>query len=150
MRKSVTLSYIILIGLVLLCSCDLRAAPDSYEDTFIHTHASVAFTVQWEDEFVRQVKAVRPDVIEIHTSFVLNPDTVDDQKVRKSLFHALRAKELADELDFNLSLTINLAASWRANTYDNDERFVFRINPDGSQRGSLGQKAPVYKRTCRR
>ena len=140
MRMSVTLSYISLIGLVLLCSCELRAAPDSYEDTFIHTHASVAFTVQWEDEFVRQVKAVKPDVVEIHASQVLDPEKLDEQYVKKRLYHILRAKELSEAYDFNLALTINLAASWNTRVYDNDDRFVYRINPDGSRAGRWGKK----------
>jgi hypothetical protein len=132
-----TTSLIGMLGIVLVAAHQTKSAPQSYEDTFIHTHVSVPFNVQWADEFVRQVKAVKPDVVEVHATQVLDPDETD---VRKKLFHVLYAKKLSEELGFNLSLTINLAATWYAKDYDNDERFVYRINPDGSRAGRWGRK----------
>ena len=133
-------SLISMLGIILLAACQAQTAPQSYEDTFIHTHVSVAFTVQWADEFVRQVKAVKPDVVEIHATRVLDPEKMDEKDIQKALIHMRRAKQLSEEHDFNLALTINLAAGWYAREYDNDERFVYRINPDGSRAGRWGKK----------
>jgi len=137
-RSAISLSGV--MGIVLLCASHTHAVPPSYEDTFIHTHVSVGYTAQWADEFVRQVKAVKPDVIEIHATRLLDPKKLSDQEVKKQLFHTLHAKQLSEELEFNLALTINLAATWMAKDYDNDERYVYRVNPDGSRAGRWGKK----------
>ena len=116
---------------VLLASSGTGLAEDTpadwYRNTFIHSHISISFNNAWAEEFQSQVQAVQPDVIEFHSS---NESGWPNYRL---------AKRLSQRLGFGLSMTINRAGSWRPE-YDEDPRFVLRINADGSRAGRWGKK----------
>lgn len=129
------LAWIVAAGLIVSLVGRGHAAPIKYEDTFIHTHVSIPFSKAWADEFIEQVREVRPDVVEVHATRLLDPE-VD---IRKQLASSLYAKQLSEQLDFNLALTVSLASTWRPE-YDHDDRFVYRVQADGSRAGRWGRK----------
>jgi hypothetical protein len=113
--------------MVFSTACQRETNSNWYPDSFIHTHISIGFDSSWKDDFVEQVRVVKPDVIEFHSTS------------QSSWPEIKLADELSETLGFRLAMTINKAGSWRP-PYDEDPRYVFRKNPDGSRAGRWGRK----------
>ncbi len=97
-----------------------------YNDSWIHTHISINPNVSDMPFFIRQVETVRPDAIQFHTHDI-------------SLMKKCMELKLPEQLNYKPVATINQAGVWYPH-YDESDKYVYRINPDGTFAGRWSRK----------
>ncbi len=97
-----------------------------YEDSYIHTHVSLSLPVEHIDFIKKQIEEVRPDAIQFHTH---------DLRLVKEI----KDENIDDKLGFKVVATINHAGVWYPH-YADDDRYVYRINADGTFAGRWTRK----------
>lgn len=91
-----------------------------YNDTWIHSHTSIAPPVENAGFVIEQIQKAGVEAVQFHCTH------------STALIDAMRAKSDDGKLDFKLVATINSAGVWYDSTYIKDDRYVLRINSDGT------------------
>lgn len=128
---------VILLALTLpACSGSAFALDNWYDQSWIHSHVSLSLLPEDLPFIVEQIKLVRPDAIQFHTHKLQLLDVINEQN-------------LHEKLGFRKVATINYSGTWYP-AYDKSEKYVQRINADGTFAGRWNRRhlcfnAPVFR-----
>lgn len=118
-----------LIGAFFLFICGMGTGAQRcqwYDQSWIHSHVSLNLPESSLDFVGMQIEKATVDAVQFHTHDL-------------SLIHAVNRKGLRDKLGFKLVSTINHAGVWYPHYADSD-RYVYRINADGTFAGRWSRK----------
>ncbi len=98
-----------------------------YDDSYIQSHVSLSLPASDMDFIAKQIKDVQIDAVQFHTHDL-------------ALWDAINKQNLSEKLGFKKVATINYAGTWYPG-YDRDsEKYIYRINSDGTFAGRWNRK----------